>query len=1252
MAREASIAVGGYFPTPPHIVPMIGECLRVLPGDHRIFDPCAGEGAAILGILPFFEGEGETSAFAVEMERTRSLSLRKAFLEKYGEWHGGQRVAHGDCFALDPEKISENFTFLYLNPPYDTDPVAGRLEERFLRRFLPTLATGGVLCFVVPVYALEASMETLGKHCTDLRCFAFPEKDFAVYKQVILFGVKRPSLEEPDPRVMSQIRDFMKSPLPVIGEDQHVVPVIPYRGWATPTLRIRPIDVDSVSAAYQPWMAVSRSGKLHPLTGAPTLNSVEDALRKTYPMAMPPKVSHIAMAVAAGIFNGSVVTPDDPDSTLPPLLVKGAFDKEWVPVEEKKNKDGETIGTKEIQQPKLTVSVFDLKWNTFHTLPSSSTPSNPAPLLASEMNVADLLTLYGKSLMRVMMASCPVQHDPANDKDRFPLVPTARTFYRAQEEVIRANVKLLGGKYARPSERTHKYAFLLGELGSGKTGVALSTGLNIGAKKMLVVCPPHLLAEWQSEIKKVVPTATATILDSVDTVSSWAGEKDPETFSIGILSRETAKLGHGVEGLTVCPKCGTVAPAGIDTAKKRYRCAGFKVTPKNDMAAVIVTAVEKIAGIDPGNASFRQVVRRSTIKRIPFVGKIHGAHLIPVLVNILSMLDKDLTNSAVVINHLRNLTLALVKDFPEEVIRTLRFVYGVSLGDISNYGSGQTLRDFARESVFLFASPETREGLLKELASYGQEKDSGYYANTSYPFRGAWLAHREKMGEDISSERDSYLTRSFKGFEYNKGVVFRDNTEAGSLKSVVTAVEALISAAALQKSKPCGEFLFSATAEPRRFPLAKYILRYFRNCFDFLVLDECQDYSGKGSAQEKAAHRLTEIGKPTLLMTGTGMNGYASSLFANLWGCNREFRKEFDRSEEQAFVDRYGYRTRIVEPKEKKEGMSDYGSVTDREMSERITGNAPGVLPVLVLKWLLPTATTLHKTDLEASLPPLTQEKVEIDATPEMLQESMRLFDCLIKQIRKDQFDEDLSGKLFGAMAQLPSYLDLCTKDTGNVGNGRYEIRYPESVGGGTVTEGISYPASTILPKEEWMIRTVKEHLANDNHVMVFAWHRDLLPRLKRILEAALFEEVALLDPVKVSTAKRRAWIDKEVVKKGRRVLVVNPMAIQTGLNNLVGFSTILVMENPAVNPTIYRQAVGRIDRIGQTKPTTVLFPVYRNSMQATAHRLLFTKVAVAQTVDGVDATSSLNAAGVGEMDTFASMSIGKALAEMYLQDL
>lgn len=53
------------------------------------------------------------------------------------------------------------------------------------------------------------------------------------------------------------------------------------------------------------------------------------------------------------------------------------------------------------------------------------------------------------------------------------------------------------------------------------------------------------------------------------------------------------------------------------------------------------------------------------------------------------------------------------------------------------------------------------------------------------------------------------------------------------------------------------------------------------------------------------------LGLPTLLLSGSLMNGYAASLFSNLWATSPAFRAEFTRDEQRLFEDRYGYRKRV-----------------------------------------------------------------------------------------------------------------------------------------------------------------------------------------------------------------------------------------------------------------------------------------------------------------------------------------------------
>jgi hypothetical protein len=355
------------------------------------------------------------------------------------------------------------------------------------------------------------------------------------------------------------------------------------------------------------------------------------------------------------------------------------------------------------------------------------------------------------------------------------------------------------------------------------------------------------------------------------------------------------------------------------------------------------------------------------------------------------------------------------------------------------------------------------------------------------------------------------------------------------------------------------------------------------------------------------------------------------------------------------FVDRYGYRKRILSDKEDGEVVA-YGTQSDRvERSERDAGDAPGVLPLFLFRHLLKSTVTLHKADLRINIPPLTQDRDVIACTSEVQAEYVRILGVLKNQIKADQFESGRAGRLFGQLSEFQSFPDCCTEDVGNIeGGGAFEIRYPENMeecGGQLVASAKMLPASTILPKEAKMIAFVKGEVAAGRNVMVLGWHLRLLPRLARLLSEALGETGPVLYADKVSTAKRQAWIEKEIVGKKRRCLCVNPVCIQTGLNSLVHFSSQWWHESPACNPLTFRQAVGRIDRIGQLKPTKTLFGYYGETLQEKMYDLLMAKTSISIAVDGLDPSASWAAAGIVEDENLLGLSLGKALWEMMTKD-
>lgn len=1285
MARLQSKALGGYYPFPAHLVPHLAQHLHHTTGaPFGVLDPCAGTGAAALDLLRHLvpdPGGRQTSFYGVEMEDTRASELQSRARSVLG--YDRPRVFTGDAFTVDYVTgdlgQNEGVPLLFLNPPYDVDTTYGRLEERFLRRFTGALCPSGVLVFVVPFYALEASAVTLATHFYDHEIFRFPQADFVAFRQVVVFAKRhREPLLVPDPQALATIRawsenvdtvhdvgDFMGPPMDLptpTGWQPGYVGYPP--GFAT--FQMTPLDVSDVRKGFRPWCMTGRSGTVQNVHNTiPDTADLAAFFGRTFPMAIPPKPAHIAAGIAAGVFDGERIAADDPAAGLPDLLVKGVFDREFVEVDERTNQEGDVTGVEQVQQPRLVVTVLDLTTHHIHTVRAS--PEITGSVDPATMTTGDLLTHYGLSLLSVLRAHCPVSYDPQRTEQHWPLPVLARPLYEAQAHATRALVTLLGGPGLPVHKRRGLAAVVLGEIGSGKSSVALATALASGAHNVLILCPPHLLDSWTDQIRFVCPWATVRVLETttdVDDHARWWKTADHNTFHISLLSRETAKLGHGYapiatvtpSGRLSCPGCGAAVPTNHDLVKKHAVCTTEIRYPGTDHTKALLALAIRTVSIDPRNVHMTGVLSGgpATLGQLldHWVGvhtqwassnfKVHErANLASFRQDPRSHAVADTLLGLVLANptwHTDSVYEAALASYlallahPATTVRIAHRLFAEGRKDLTGYGQLSRLQRYAAGLLLLLPSTDP----LQTETLYAWDKEFG---------RNEVLIRCKHKAKALVDNTNTYA-HGWEAYGVSGGVPTYRKHLVGDTQHLRHALAALWTSHGWVTTGACGERLYQAVPEPRRFPLATYISRYHRKLFDFVVVDEAHEYSGDGSAQERAAHRLTGCGAPVLLLTGSVMNGYAKSLFANWWALFPKFRREFGREEGEAFVTRYGYRKRLLQDVDKQTGeVVEYGSQSDRvERRERDLGNAAGVLPLFVLR-MLEVCVPLHKKDLALNLPPVLDIPVDLEPSDDQLADHQTLLKALLERIRRDK-GGPMAGKLWGQMAQIPSHFDLCTDDTGNTPDGSYEIRYPQSVGGGLVAKGGGYARTTLLPKERELLATLEREWSEGRPVLILTLHVTVAPRLQALIERELGRSVPVLDPHKVKPKRREEWINKQVVGVKAPALLTNPWCVQTGLNNLLYFPTQWWHENPQYNPIVYRQAVGRSDRIGQTKEVRVYFPRYRYPTTLKGHSLLLHKVAVSMATDGLDSGSALAAAGVGDIGV-SGLSVGQELYRM-----
>lgn len=1354
MARPNSIAVGGYEPTPTGLILSIAALIHVEQsygrGDYTLLDPCAGDGAAIWGLrAALWPGEKHPHGiYACELEATRFVALEKR--AQLDAWNSS-KVLLGDAFAIDwidkanieyrHERKHDGVSICLANPPYHN----GDLEARFTDRFTQAIAPGGVLVLVVPYYALHKCAATLATHFSEVYAYKFPDPEYDLFRQCVVYAVKRSApLLEPSAALRAQIeawaRDVSLMPvLPAAGTVDPVVRVLPHDRCGFDEWRMRPADTSVLLDRFVPWHEMNRTGALHPIAGVLPDHAGGDLLRRQYPMAVAPAAAYIGTAIAGGTYNGARIEPDDPSSGLPPLLVKGVFDKDYKTIDEKTNKKGETTAIVRIEQPMLRVTVLDLRAHVYYTLGNDDEETGAATV--DMMTVGDLVANYSRDLVRVMLENCPLTHDKNNPADEIPLPDYGRPLFTAQRHAVMALVKLLGGLNVTPRMRRGRGAYLLGEVGCGKSFILLAVAHALGIKRVLVACPPHLIDGWIEQVQLALPGARAVPLNDVADVDAFAAE-DYDGMMVGIMPTTMAKLGHSYEGVTVrcCPECGSpvpqVAKRGGDNAEELARlralCKATRRVPNGPMAFAahrlalsMLTAVPHAAEVAQCLSGFNEHrLLESARKRQPVPNsmavqtddgqtklaqaraweEIRTGHVLRDAISVVAGacvgMRQGYTRHEFDTKRGREETLVGLLAARNDTTTTLEvaeWVYKAGKPKDRYDNEASARRTLASELLCLLPVADARAAVERWRAL--SIDDSSIWNGLE-----GRLAAIEKYSSAAKPDPDlSYYSTPKKEAPYVGHGLAADNGavrtwhkhELGSLACGVDALGALASEGAWRTTLPCGAALYQAVPAPRRVALANWIAKRHRNLFGLFVVDESHEAKRGESARSQAVRRLIRLGLPTIAATGSVMGGYAEDLFSMQWSLDPMFREEFPNgysvrehvnrdgtttcrkySDAGEFGRRYGFLKQLVDVSDRKSSTKEmgFGRQSDRidDSSVRTIGYAPGVLPLFILRYLLRIAVVIHKSDLDVELPPLREIVEQVAVTAAQGAAYGRLQKELTTQIKKDRFNPDKAGRLMGAMAEIPAYFDLCTSDVGNIEDGahqgEYRICYPNNRdlgvdAGRCIASEPGLTPNDLLPKEEWMVETVKRELAEGRPCMVFATHRRLLPRLRRILHEATGEYVAYLDASKVEADERIAWINHNILgkeetveKRGKvtvvpgthaRILVVNGQAVQTGINNLVHFCTVVWMENPRVDAIAYRQAVGRTHRIGQTREVRVYFPIYRATVQATAHELLLHKVAVSLGTDGLDATSALAAAGVGDGSGLEGYSVGRLLFEI-----
>ncbi len=306
MARLASQAKMGYYPTPESVLALIKSMLNIEndPSEYAAFDPCCGTGEFVQAMPDGIRTYGN------ELNRER-FQLAKQNV---------QNVIYGDGL-WDITTTGMAYSCLWLNPPYDyghdIEGRSVRMELQFLKATTKYLVRNGLLIYIVPYTTLNASAEHLAFNFKDIQVFPFPEDEYDAYKQVVLFGRRRQGKDEETAEMLKDLGNWRtwREPLPgpILDEAASEISFVLPPSREIKTFKSVKINEDDLQKIVNTSDLVVES-----------LFTVHDTASIRVPM--PLHKGHLAMLLASGYMNGEFKNDTDW------YLVKGSTKKKQIEI--------------------------------------------------------------------------------------------------------------------------------------------------------------------------------------------------------------------------------------------------------------------------------------------------------------------------------------------------------------------------------------------------------------------------------------------------------------------------------------------------------------------------------------------------------------------------------------------------------------------------------------------------------------------------------------------------------------------------------------------------------------------------------------------------------------------------------------------------------------------------------------------------------------------------------------------------------
>ncbi len=148
------------------------------------------------------------------------------------------------------------------------------------------------------------------------------------------------------------------------------------------------------------------------------------------------------------------------------------------------------------------------------------------------MNLGGFIDTFKEAIARRVVESYPPLYRPSENGGTLPRL--LRKPLGAQADAIRG---------AALSLEAHRGTTIVGEMGTGKSFIGAAAAYMAGFRRVLIICPPHLVRKWKREVEETVPGVRAVIVTSTTDLEKLRLSTGSGPL-FAVMSRERAKLSY------------------------------------------------------------------------------------------------------------------------------------------------------------------------------------------------------------------------------------------------------------------------------------------------------------------------------------------------------------------------------------------------------------------------------------------------------------------------------------------------------------------------------------------------------------------------------------------------------------------------------------------------------------------------------------------------------------------------------------